>query len=328
MTLITLDEIHAAAARVRGTAIRTPVRPLPWPGPGKPHPFWIKCENLQPMGAFKIRGAFNMLAQLPPEVRARGVITYSSGNHGRGMAMAAQALGVPAVVVMPLSAPAVKVEGVRACGAEVIFAGHTSLDRQSRAEEEAARRRLSMVPPFDHPMIIAGQGTVALELLEQVPDLGTVYVPMGGGGLIAGVSAAIKQTRPAVRVVGVEPVTAAKIRAALDAGRPVTLERSSSIADGLINLRAGDLTFAHIQRFVDDVVAVPEDAIIDALKWIYRQSQMIVEPSGAATTAAVTLGLGAPAGTVAAVVSGGNVQPEQFAAYVGAPTSSEGARHS
>ena len=316
MTPITLDEIRAAAARVRDIAMRTPVLPLPWPGPGEVHPFWIKCENLQPMGAFKIRGAFNMLAQLRPEVRARGVITYSSGNHGRGVAMAAQALGVPAVVVMPLTAPAVKVEGVRACGAEVIFAGRTSLDRQRRAEEEAAARGLTIVPPFDHPMIIAGQGTVALELVEQVPDLGTVYVPMGGGGLISGVAAAIKQIQPAVRVVGVEPVTAAKIRAALDAGRPVTLESSSSVADGLINLRAGDLTFAHIQRFVDEVVAVPEEGIIDAVGWLYRQSGMVVEPSGAATTAAVAASLGAPVGTVAAVVSGGNVQPEQFAAYI------------
>jgi len=323
MTPITLDEIRAAAERVRGIAMRTPVLPLSWPGHGEVHPFWIKCENLQPMGAFKIRGAFNMLAQLSREVRARGVITYSSGNHGRGVAMAAQALGVPAVVVMPQTAPAVKVEGVRACGAEVIFVGRTSLERQHRAEEEAAARGLSIIPPFDHPMIIAGQGTVALELMEQVPDLGTVYVPMGGGGLISGVAAAIKQMQPAVRVVGVEPVTAAKIRAALDAGRPVTLDCSSSVADGLINLRAGDLTFAHIQRFVDDVVAVPEEAIIDAVGWLYRQSGMVVEPSGAATTAAVAVGLGAPIGTVAAVVSGGNVQPEQFAAYIAGSSTDE-----
>ena len=298
--------------------MRTPVLTLPWPGPGDAHPFWIKCENLQPMGAFKIRGAFNMLAQLPADARARGVITYSSGNHGQGVAMAAKVMGVPAVVVMPTTAPAVKVEGVRTYGAEVIFEGTTSLDRQRRAEAEAAARGLSIIPPFDHPMIIAGQGTVALELLDQVPDLGTVFVPMGGGGLIAGVSAAIKQARPEVRVVGVEPQSAAKMRAALDAGRPVTLDRSSSIADGLMNLRAGDVTFAHVQRFVDDLVAVPDDAIAEAVGWLYRQARLVVEPSGAATTAAVTLGLGGSVGTVAAVVSGGNVQPEKFAKYIGA----------
>jgi threonine dehydratase len=318
MTYVSLDDIRAAAGRVQGTAVRTPVLTLPWPGPGDAHRFWIKCENLQPMGAFKIRGAFNMLAQLPADARARGVITYSSGNHGQGVAMAAKVLGVPAVVVMPTTAPAVKIEGVRTFGAEVIFEGTTSLDRQRRAEAEAAARGLSIIPPFDHPMIIAGQGTVALELLDQVPDLGTVFVPMGGGGLIAGVSAAIKQARPEVRVVGVEPQSAAKMRAALDAGRPVTLDRSSSIADGLMNLRAGDITFAHVQRFVDELVAVPDDAIAEAVGWLYRQARLVVEPSGAATTAAVTLGLGAPVGTVAAVVSGGNVQPEKFAKYIGA----------
>jgi len=316
MTYVSLDDIRAAAGRVQGTAVRTPVLTLPWPGPGDAHPFWIKCENLQPMGAFKIRGAFNMLAQLPADARARGVITYSSGNHGQGVAMAAKVMGVPAVVVMPTTAPAVKVEGVRTYGAEVIFEGTTSLDRQRRAEAEGVARGLSIIPPFDHPMIIAGQGTVALELLDQVPDLGTVFVPMGGGGLIAGVSAAIKQARPEVRVVGVEPQSAAKMRAALDAGRPVTLDRSASIADGLMNLRAGDVTFAHVQRFVDDLVAVPDDAIAQAVGWLYRQARLVVEPSGAATTAAVTLGLGAPVGTVAAVVSGGNVQPEKFAKYI------------
>jgi threonine dehydratase len=316
MTPVSLEDIRAAAGRVRGAAVHTPVLRLPWPGPGEAHPFWIKCENLQPMGAFKIRGAYNMLAQLPADARARGVITYSSGNHGQGVAMAAHLMGVPAVVVMPTTAPAVKVEGVKAYGAEVIFEGTTSLDRQRRAEAEAAARGLSMIPPFDHPMIIAGQGTVALELLEQVPDVGTVFAPMGGGGLIAGVSAAIKQARPGVRVVGVEPASAAKMRAALDAGHPVTLDRSASIADGLMNLRAGDTTFAHVQRFVDEVVAVPEDAIAAAVGWLYRNARLVVEPSGAATTAAVTLGLGQPAGTVAAIVSGGNVQPEKYAAYI------------
>lgn len=315
-SLVTLDDIRAAADRVRGTAVHTPVLRVPWPAPGESHPFWLKCENLQPMGAFKVRGAFNMLAQLPAEARARGVITYSSGNHGQGVAMAAHALGVPAVIVMPTTAPGVKVEGVRHYGAEVIFAGTTSLDRQSKAEEVAAARGLAMIPPFDHPMIIAGQGTVGLELVEQVADLGTVFVPMGGGGLIAGVSTAVKSLRPEVRVVGVEPTGAAKMRAARDAGRPVTLERSGSIADGLMNLRAGNANFDHVQHYVDDLVAVPDDAIAAAVAWLYRNARLVVEPSGAATTAAVMLGLGAPVGTVAAIVSGGNVQPEQFAKYI------------
>jgi threonine dehydratase len=231
--------------------------------------------------------------------------------------MAAQAMQVPAAVVMPTTAPGVKVDGVRGYGAEVIFAGTTSIDRQRRAEAEAATRGLTIIPPFDHAMVIAGQGTLGLELLEQVPDLGTVYVPMGGGGLIAGVSAAIKQSRPEVRVVGVEPTGAAKMRAAREAGHPVTLERTASIADGIMNMRAGDITFAHVQRYVDDLVTVPDEAIAVAVGWLYHHARLVVEPSGAATTAAVTLGLGEPQGTVVAVVSGGNVQPEKFAEYIG-----------
>ena len=314
--LVTLDDIRAAAERVRGTAMRTPVMALPWPGPGVAHPFFIKCENLQPMGAFKVRGAFNMLAQLPADARARGVITYSSGNHGQGVAMAAKTMGVPAVVVMPTTAPSVKVDGVRSYGAEVIFAGTTSIARQARAEAEAAARGLSIIPPFDHPMVIAGQGTVGLELLEQIPDLGTVYVPMGGGGLIAGVATALKQWRPDVRVVGVEPTGAMKMRAARDAGHPVTLEKTASIGDGIMNMRAGDLTFAHVERYVDELVAVPDDAMARAVGWLFRNARIVAEPSGAAPTAAVMLGLGGPVGTVAAIVSGGNVQPDHFATYI------------
>ncbi len=316
MTLVTLADIRAAAERVSGAAVRTPATAVPWPGPGEPRPFFIKCENLQPMGAFKVRGAFNMLAQLPPDARARGVVTYSSGNHGQGVAMAAKAMGAPAVIVMPTTAPAVKVEGVRSYGAEVILAGTTSIERQARAELEASRRGLSIIPPFDHPMVIAGQGTVGLELLEQIPDLGTVFVPVGGGGLIAGVSAALKETRPHIRVVGVEPVGAMKMRAAREAGHPVTLEKTSSIGDGIMNMRAGDLTFAHVERYVDDLVAVTDEAMVAAVAWLFKTGRIVAEPSGAATTAAVMSGLGAPTGTVAAIVSGGNVQPDHFARYI------------
>lgn len=314
--LVTLDDIRAAAERVRAAAVRTPVLSLPWPGQGEPHPFYVKCENLQPMGAFKVRGAFNTLAQLPPEARARGVITYSSGNHGQGVAMAAHTMGVKAVIVMPTTAPGVKVAGVRSYGAEVIFEGTTSLDRQRRAEQEAAAHGYTIIPPFDHPWVIAGQGTVGLELLEQIPELGTVYVPMGGGGLIAGVSTAVKSLKPSVRVVGVEPTGAMKMRAARDAGHPVTLEKTASIGDGIMNMRAGDLTFAHVQRYVDDLVAVPDDAMAQAVKWLFGQARIVAEPSGAATTAAVMLGLGDPEGTVAVVMSGGNVQPDHFANYI------------
>lgn len=314
--LVSLEDIRAAAERVRGAAVRTPALAVPWPGPDPAHPFFIKCENLQPMGAFKVRGAFNMLAQLSDGQRARGVVTYSSGNHGQGVAMAAHAMGVHAVIVMPTTAPAVKVEGVRSYGAEVIFEGTTSIARQQRAEKEAGERGLTVIPPFDHPMVIAGQGTVGLELLEQVPELATVYVPMGGGGLIAGVSTALKLSNPSVRVIGVEPVGAMKMRAARDAGHPVTLEKTASIGDGIMNMRAGDITFAHVQQHVDELVAVPDEAMAKAVAWLFRNGRIVAEPSGAAPTAAAMLGLGGPVGTVVAIVSGGNVQPDHFAKYI------------
>lgn len=311
--LVTLEDIRRAAARIRGVARLTPVVDLTEPGGVT---LAAKCENLQPVGAFKIRGAYNMVAQLSPADRARGVITYSSGNHGQAVAYAARRFGVPAVIVMPTTAPAVKVAGARELGAEVIFEGTTSAERQARAEQEAARRGLTMVPPFDHPWIIAGQGTVGLEILEQCPLVGTVVVPVGGGGLIAGISAAVKQVRPSVRVVGVEPTGAAKMTASLAAGAPVTLERVSSIADGLLPVRPGDLTFAHVQTYVDEMVVVEDEAIQQAMAWLARRAHLIVEPSGAASLAAVQAGLVRPRdfGPTVVVLSGGNATVEAITA--------------
>src|SRR5215208_2457322 len=203
--MVTLDDVRAAAVRIRGVAVRTPLLEV--------GPLALKCENLQPMGAFKVRGACNHIAQLPPESRAAGVITYSSGNHGQAVALVAQRFGIPAVVVMPETTPRVKVDGVRRYGAETIFAGTTSLHRRRRAEAEAATRGLTMVPPFDHPWIIAGQGTCGLEVLEQYPQVTTIYVPVGGGGLISGIATAAKHMRSTIRIVGVEPEGAAKMSA-------------------------------------------------------------------------------------------------------------------
>jgi threonine dehydratase len=315
--LVTLDDIEAAAARIRGVAVRTPIVEVLRAVSERARPTLVlKCENLQPMGAFKIRGAYNFLAQLPAEARAAGVITYSSGNHGQAVALSAARLGVPAVVVMPETAPQVKVEGVRRYGGEVIMAGTTSVDRRTRAEQEAAARGLTVVPPFEHPWIIAGAGTCGLELAEQCPDLQAVYVPVGGGGLVAGVAAALKRLRPSVRVVGVEPVGAAKMAASRAAGRPVRLDRTSSIADGLLPLQPGDLTFAHVQAFVDDVVTVDDEAIAAAVGWIYREARLVAEPSGAASVAAVLTAVPSNGGRVAAVVSGGNVSPADFGRYI------------
>jgi threonine dehydratase len=331
--LVTLDEIRAARERIGAAARFTPVVDVPFPvfgRPGDSRPprdgagtdqarLWLKCENLQPMGAFKIRGAFNMIAQLPADSLRRGVITYSSGNHGQAVALAAKTLGAPAVIVMPTTAPAVKVDGCKGYGAEVIMDGTTSLHRQARAEQEAQARGLTIVPPFEHRQIIIGQGTVGLEILEQCPNVGTVYVPVGGGGLASGVGAAIKLSKPSVRVIAVEPAGAAKMTRSRAAGHPVTLESSASIADGLMNLRPGDITFAHIQAFVDDVATVDEEGIGMGVGWLARHARLVVEPSGAVTTVAAGRGLGVAEGEVVVIVSGGNVAPEAFAKYVALP---------
>jgi threonine dehydratase len=305
--LVSIDEIRQAAARVRPIARLTPMIDATMIA-GRP--LFLKCESLQPGGAFKIRGAYNMVAQLTDEQRRRGVVTFSSGNHGQAMALAARELGAPAVVVMPTTAPPIKIEGARGFGAEVIFAGTTSVERKKRAEEEAASRGLTMVPPFDHEWIIAGQGTLGLEILEQCPGVQTVLVPVGGGGLLAGVAAAIKQTRPGVRVIGVEPTGAAAMKASLEAGHAVTLPTTASVADGLMPVRPGDLTFAHAQKFVDQVITVDDERIIDAMLWLLTSAKIVAEPSGAATVAAALNG--AADGVTVAIISGGNVGLERL----------------
>jgi threonine dehydratase len=241
------------------------------------------------------------------------VITYSSGNHGQAVALVSQAFKSPAVIVMPETTPRVKVDGVRRYGAEVVFAGTTSTDRKVRAEDIARTRGLTIVPPFDHPWIIAGQGTTGLEILEQYSQVRRVVVPMGGGGQIAGVSAAVKHMRSSVRIVGVEPVRAARMTASLAAGSPVALPTTSSIADGLLTLRPGDLTFAHVRAFVDEVVTVTDEELASAMKWLFHEAKIVAEPSGAATVAAA-LRMTEP--DTVAVVSGGNVDPDAFAGYI------------
>lgn len=310
MPLVGLDDIRRAAERIASVARRTPVLDV---SDLAGRPLWLKAENQQPAGAFKIRGASHMLARLTDAERARGVITYSSGNHGQAVALAGSRLGAPVVVVMPTTAPNIKVEGVRRWGGEVIFEGTTSVARLERARAEAAARGLTMVPPFDHPWIIEGQGTCGLEILAQVPDVEVVLVPVGGGGFVSGVSAAIKLSRPDVQVIGVEPDGAAKMSASLAAGHPVTLDSTTSIADGLMPVRPGDLTFEHVRAFVDKVITVSDAEIASAALWLFFEAKQVVEPSGAATTAAALaprygdlVGAGR---RVVAILSGGNVAP-------------------
>jgi len=309
--MLTLEDILAARDRLRAVASVTPMIDV---SAAAGRPLRLKCENMQPGGAFKIRGAYNMVAQLTAEQQQQGVITYSSGNHGQAMALAARTLGIPAVVVMPTTAPAIKAEGARALGAEVIFAGTTSLERRVRAEEEAAGRGLTMVPPFDHEWIIAGQATLGLEILEQCPGAAAVVVPVGGGGLAAGVALALKLRNPGIRVIGVEPAGAACMKASLDAGHPVTLPGTSSVADGLMAVRPGELTFEYVRRFVDTVVTVDEQSILEAVRWTFTRAKIVAEPSGATSLAAVLAeGMILPppgSGPVVAIISGGNVAPE------------------
>jgi threonine dehydratase len=314
--MVGLDDIRAARERIRPIAKVTPLVDV---SDIAGRPLSLKCESLQPGGAFKIRGAFNMVAQLSDEERRRGVITYSSGNHGQAVALAASRLGAPAVVVAPTTAPAIKVAGMKRWGAEVILEGTTSAERRKRAEAEAARRGLTMVPPFDHEWIIAGQATVGLEILEQQPGVAAIVVPIGGGGLAAGVAAAVKQTRPDVLVIGVEPVGAAAMRASLDAGHPVTLPSTASVADGLIPVRPGDLTFDYISRLADDVVTVEDAQILEAVSWTFNRAKVVAEPSGAASVAAVLAGLIDAKrridGPIVAIISGGNVGVERLAEW-------------
>ncbi len=315
--LVEPSVIRDAAHRLRGTAVRTPLLPADWLSEALGVEVRLKCENLQRAGAFKIRGAFTMISRLPDAARRRGVITYSSGNHAQAVALAARTFGVTAVVVMPTTAPDVKRDGARRLGAEIVLEGTTSLERQRRAEAIAAERGLVMIPPFDHPDIVAGQGTVGLEILEDWPGVDAVLVPVGGGGLLGGIAACIKHDRPECRIVGVEPVGADAMRRSLEAGAPTTIDVRPSIADGLLPVRPGDLTFELARALVDEVVTVDDHAIADAARRLLTGSRLLVEFSGAATTAALLSGAwNGDARGVVVVLSGGNLDPARAAALL------------
>ena len=324
--LVGLEDVRAAAERIEGAVRRTPLVPAPWPEAGgrpqsdAPDRCWLKCENLQWVSAFKARGAHHFVGRLSADERAAGLITYSSGNHAQAVAWAARSFGVPARIVMPVDAPVVKREATRALGAVVELEGTTSAERKARAEEILARDGGTMVPPFDHPDIIAGQGTVGLELVEQLVDrrVGTVLAPIGGGGLLAGVAAAVRGLAPDARVIGVEPEGAASMVRSLEKGSPVTLDRVESVADGLKPVRPGDLTFRHARDLVDRVVTVDDASIRAAVLWLFSR-RLVVEPSGAATVAALISGaVGASSdGETVAVLSGGNIEPSLLAGWLG-----------
>jgi threonine dehydratase len=296
-------------------AARTPLVRVPGPD-GRS--FLLKCEQLQPVGAFKLRGAYTAVARLGDR-RWPGVVTSSSGNHGLALAWSARAFGVRAVVVMPETAAAIKVEAVERRGGEVVFAGRTrSPEQTERAEALAREQGLALVPPFDHPDVIAGQATCGLEILEDAPDVTTLLVPVGGGGLLAGISAAVAALRPSVRVVGVEPEGAAKLSAALAAGGPVALPGTESVADGLLTRSIGRLTWNVLAPVVREAVRVSELEIGAAVRHLYERASLVVEPSGAVATAALLAGRTPADGVVVALATGGNVDPAVFQRLVSA----------
>lgn len=308
--LVSLGAIRAAAAGLMGVAVRTPLLPVDDLSERLGVAVFVKPENLQRVGAFKLRGAYTLVRQLADE-GATGVITYSSGNHGQAVAYAARRFGLRAVIVMPETVTAAKRAGVERLGGEVVLAGRTSKDRYERAMEIAARERLAVVPPFDHPAIIAGQGTIGIEIVEDCPGVATVVVPTGGGGLSAGVATAVKALSPGTQIVTVEPEGAGKLARSKAAGARVTLERTDSIADGLITLSVGALNWAHLSRFVDRAVTVTDAAMVGAVRFALDRMKLVLEPSGAATLAWLREQPGgALQGPVVAVLSGGNVEWE------------------
>ena len=336
--MVSLEQIKLAQQRLKGIAARTPLiryfppaeKPAEEKVPAAATPplqtvasgeLWLKAESLQPIGSFKLRGAYNKVAYLTAEERSRGVISYSSGNHAQGVAYAARALGVKAVIVMPRNAPKTKLEATAALGAEIVTVGPASAERMKKAEELAKLHGYAIVPPYNDEHIIAGQGTVGMEILEDCADVDLVLVPCGGGGLISGISSAIKLSGSNARIIGVEPELANDAQQSFRKGKIVQLsaERvSSTLADGLRTQSVGPLNFEHIRQFVDDIVTVTEDEIRTAMRTMALNGRLVAEPSGAVTFAAWLFhGEELPTSKkTVAVVSGGNLEPQLFAQVI------------
>ena len=319
--LVSLDTIRAAAARISGVALRTPLVHAPFPGighRGSGRQIWLKAESLQPIGSFKLRGAANKILQLTAEEISRGVITYSSGNHAQGVAYAAREVGAKAVIVMPSNAPAIKRAATLALGAEIVEVGVASSERLAKSDELVARYGYVTIPPYDDETIIAGQATCGLEIVEDLPEVDLVLSPVSGGGLLSGVATAVRQLHPRALVVGVEPELAADATESFRSGKIVTWPAeltSRTIADGLRTQSVGVRNFAHIQAYVDRIVNVTEAEIRAAMRAIVAVTRLVPEPSGAVTTAALLFHAHElpEYRQAVAIVSGGNVAPEMLA---------------
>lgn len=318
--MVTLNDIQQARTLLHKVAVRTPLVECKLPADGR---IVVKPENLQPIGSFKLRGAYNKISSLTPEERHRGVVAHSSGNHAQGVAYAARALGVKATIVMPGTAPKVKLEATRALGAEIVVVGPASEDRIRKAEELEKELRLVPVPPYNDEKIIAGQGTIGLEILDDLEGPLTVLAPIGGGGLISGIATAIKESRPATRVIGVEPEFAADAQASLRTGTIQSISGESAartLADGLRSQSVGPINFEHIRKYVDAIVTVSEDEIKRAMRQLLFSARILAEPSGAVATAAAMFHAGeiSASGTTVAVVTGGNIEPQCFSEVLAA----------
>ncbi len=308
-TLVSLDNFRRAAALLRGVAVRTPLLPSDALDSHFGVPVHLKPEMLQRGGAFKFRGAYTYVAQMDPAERAAGLIAPSSGNHGQAVALAAKIFGVPATIVMPVTVPRAKREGCARLGARCVLEGTTTAERMEKAHEIRAREGGSLVPPFDDPTIISGQGTIGLEIVEDLPDVQMVLVAVGGGGLSAGVAAAVKMLAPKARLVGVEPAGSPKLTRARAAGAPVTIPANpEGLADGLLAVQVGSLNFEHHQAYLDDVVTVPDESLAAAMRFLLDRHKLVAEPSGAITLAALLEGIVAPLPHTVCVLSGGNIE--------------------
>jgi threonine dehydratase len=315
---VTLDDVRSAADQIKGVAHRTPVVTSRTLDAIVGARVFLKCENLQRVGAFKFRGAYNAVSRLAPEQLAKGIAAYSSGNHAQAVALAARELGSTAVIVMPADTPASKLAAVAGYGAEIITYDRYTGDREAIGAALAAERGLALIPPYEHPHVMAGQGTAALELLEEVGELDTLLVPVGGGGLMAGSATAAKGLQPDIRMVGVEPEAGDDTKRSLEAGERVSIPVPRTIADGQAASIPGELTFSVNERLVDEIVLVTDDEIRTAMRFAFDRLKLVMEPSGATPLAALLAGrLGGLPPRVGLIVSGGNVDAERFAALLG-----------
>ncbi|MDH6485391.1 threo-3-hydroxy-L-aspartate ammonia-lyase [Streptomyces sp. SAI-127] len=311
---VTLDDVQDAATRLKGVAHRTPVLRSRTLDALVGAEVFLKCENFQRVGAFKFRGAYNAASRLTSDQLARGIAAFSSGNHAQAVALAARELGTTAVIVMPEDAPRSKRAATEGYGAEIVTYDRYTGDREAIAEALAAERGLALIPPYEHPHVMAGQGTAALELLEETGELGALVTPVGGGGLMAGSATAAKGLHPGIRMVGVEPEAGDDTKRSLEAGRRVSIPVPKTIADGQALHTPGELTFSVNRRLVDEIVLVSDDEIRDAMRFAFERLKIVVEPSGATPLAALLGGrVGGLPDRVGVIVSGGNVDAERFA---------------